>query len=538
MPNRTQTGSVQGAVWTTAYVDSLPDSSFAFVDGDTRKLPYKDKDGKVDLPHVRNALARLNQTQGISDEEKTKIRTKLQSALKNTKAADDMVLRTVNAIQASDGDTATLPTRVHLLRDGDFNTQKYGEVPIAASDLFEMKFNFDRGVGMANEGETGIPIDFAHLSNLNAAGWIRGLEVVQADSGTELWGTDVEWSDSGKSALLGKEYKCLSSDFYPGAFGEWVDSESGITAKNVIVGAALTNRPMFTGNKPVIASDGEAEATGIKTVIYVSATNENNKKETSMPNLDELRVKAAADLTGAEGIYIAQHASELSEDERKKFGLEAAVESEEDKKKREEAEKAAAVKASNVTGNEGVVSIQASELKAMTDGMAAMQASIDKLQGERQQSDHDSIEASVKTHAARGAIKADSVEGWTKMIEAADADGRKMLMSNLESLSDNPLLGRKFGSQQTEGSAAMDVEAEIAKKVSELVASSEAKGEPIDAFKARKQVLAADSDLAARSTEAARAALGSFNPFEAAWGTNAAGIQGVNPEVTNNAFAK
>src|SRR5260370_6843558 len=55
--------------WTTAYVNSLPDASFAYVepgagtDKSKRHLPYKDTNGKVDLPHLRNALARLDQTQ-------------------------------------------------------------------------------------------------------------------------------------------------------------------------------------------------------------------------------------------------------------------------------------------------------------------------------------------------------------------------------------------------------------------------------------------------------------------------------------------
>jgi hypothetical protein len=70
---------------------SFPDDCFAYVpdsakgvDGNKsdRKLPYKNKDGTVDLDHARNALARLDQTQGIPDAEKEKIRTMLQNILK------------------------------------------------------------------------------------------------------------------------------------------------------------------------------------------------------------------------------------------------------------------------------------------------------------------------------------------------------------------------------------------------------------------------------------------------------------------------
>lgn len=64
------------AVWSTAYVNSLPDSSFAWIepggtktggktDSAHRHLPYKDASGKVDLAHVRNMLARVSQVKGI-----------------------------------------------------------------------------------------------------------------------------------------------------------------------------------------------------------------------------------------------------------------------------------------------------------------------------------------------------------------------------------------------------------------------------------------------------------------------------------------
>jgi hypothetical protein len=67
----------QEAEWTAAYINDLPNSSFAviepaYLDGKTedkrcRHLPYKDKDGTVDLPHLRNALARMNQIEPVTD---------------------------------------------------------------------------------------------------------------------------------------------------------------------------------------------------------------------------------------------------------------------------------------------------------------------------------------------------------------------------------------------------------------------------------------------------------------------------------------
>jgi hypothetical protein len=85
---------MEKAIWSTKYINDLPDSCFAYIEpggekddeGKTtprskRHLPYKDKDGKPDAAHVRNALARLPQTD-IPEEAKTKAKKKLITAAK------------------------------------------------------------------------------------------------------------------------------------------------------------------------------------------------------------------------------------------------------------------------------------------------------------------------------------------------------------------------------------------------------------------------------------------------------------------------
>jgi len=57
---------VSAAPWRRAHVDALPDEAFAVVhvrrDGTrSRHLPHHDADGRVDLTHLRSALARLGQ---------------------------------------------------------------------------------------------------------------------------------------------------------------------------------------------------------------------------------------------------------------------------------------------------------------------------------------------------------------------------------------------------------------------------------------------------------------------------------------------
>jgi len=60
------------AVWTTAYMNDLPDSAFLYIEsggekkdgktqGNKRHFPYKNAEGKIDLPHLRNAIARIPQ---------------------------------------------------------------------------------------------------------------------------------------------------------------------------------------------------------------------------------------------------------------------------------------------------------------------------------------------------------------------------------------------------------------------------------------------------------------------------------------------
>lgn len=63
------------ATWTTAYINNLPDSAFAYIEeggqkddeGKTtprslRHFPYKDESGKIDADHVRDALGRIPQS--------------------------------------------------------------------------------------------------------------------------------------------------------------------------------------------------------------------------------------------------------------------------------------------------------------------------------------------------------------------------------------------------------------------------------------------------------------------------------------------
>jgi hypothetical protein len=74
--------SFQSAEWSTRKINDLPDSAFALVvkgdkdkEGKTiprtnRNLPHHDSSGKVDLPHLRNAMARVTHTSLSKDQQK------------------------------------------------------------------------------------------------------------------------------------------------------------------------------------------------------------------------------------------------------------------------------------------------------------------------------------------------------------------------------------------------------------------------------------------------------------------------------------
>ncbi len=88
------------AVWTTAYVNDLPDGAFLHIEsggekdseGKTtprslRHFPYKDASGAVDLPHLRNALARIPQS-NLPQDVKDRLTVRAQRILDAQKSVD------------------------------------------------------------------------------------------------------------------------------------------------------------------------------------------------------------------------------------------------------------------------------------------------------------------------------------------------------------------------------------------------------------------------------------------------------------------
>ena len=87
---------IKCAIWTTAYVNDLKDACFLWIqpggskdtEGKTkprslRHFPYKDASGAVDLPHLRNAIARIPQSNvpGLTDTMKKSLQNKARKML-------------------------------------------------------------------------------------------------------------------------------------------------------------------------------------------------------------------------------------------------------------------------------------------------------------------------------------------------------------------------------------------------------------------------------------------------------------------------
>lgn len=108
----------QFAVWSTSFINNLPDGAFLFVesggkkdsDGKTvprslRHFPYKGPDGKIDLPHLRNAIARIPQS-GISAAKKASLQAKARRLLGGASKA------------MAEGNTAVADAFELLVREG------------------------------------------------------------------------------------------------------------------------------------------------------------------------------------------------------------------------------------------------------------------------------------------------------------------------------------------------------------------------------------------------------------------------------------
>ncbi len=123
---------LKAAEWTTAYINTLPDSSFTYVetcygktsdDKGLRHLPYKDAEGNVDLPHLRNALARVNQIKMTCEADKKRQDTIITSTQTKLRKLLDEATKTAAAPKES---KVTMTDEINIEASG---TQVPAETP-------------------------------------------------------------------------------------------------------------------------------------------------------------------------------------------------------------------------------------------------------------------------------------------------------------------------------------------------------------------------------------------------------------------------
>lgn len=377
--------------------------------------------------------------------------------------------------------SAELPSRIEILRAGTWPEQSNkGEIIITESDLQQFKRNFDNGVGMAGGVGTGLPIDFSHDYTGKAAGWMKDL-IVEGD----ILYADVEWSTAGTAALMGKEFKAFSPMFTPACLGDWHDPENwGNTARNVLEGGALTNIPFFKDLTPIMASTASNENDGEdkKNVIYVRAS---EVKELPM-QLDEIRVKANADLSEDERAFLTTNKSQLTADELTKFGYEVAA----------PAPKVEAhttpVSASAVKGTEGNVVLAASEVVAMREKAAqhdVLASRVEAMETQLQASKEKEVSDFVDTQMERGAIKADQKEVWVKNI-MANAEMKAIM----EALPGSAVVADKEIGSASKAAAITSALDEVKQKAAALVTADSS----LSQTDAELRVMKDDKELAVR----------------------------------------
>lgn len=353
------------------------------------------------------------------------------------------IARTFRALEMSD--KKKLPSRIQLMKAGSWpSDSNKGALEITVTDLHEYVRNFDAGVGMPGGGEVGIPIDFMHESWNKAAAWIKGL-VVESDT---LYADPVEWTAAGEASVISGEFKCISPSFVPACLGMWTDPEDpSITARNVLVGAGLTNIPFFKDLKPILASQSSEEG-GEKNIIYINAAKE---KEHSM-TLEEVRGKDVGALSEDEKSFLKEHEADLTTEEKTKFGMEPApVETPEpvepEAKVVEEEKVPEPVAASNQ--EDGTVRVDAARL-------AHLEAAAKR---------YETKEATelVEAHIARGAIKADQRDNWvTRYVDANETD-RQWLTQTMKALPSNEVMASEKGTKEgVEKSALEQLQAKAA----------------------------------------------------------------------------
>jgi len=299
----------QLAEWTTAFINTLPDTAFLYIapggekddDGKTqprslRYFPYRDASGEIDLPHLRNAIAQSPKAD-LARDVIAKVQAKGRSMLE--KAREDMAededekkedekeekkeKKSKQPFGPSLGNPASRryysdacasapvaladggPKWVELARSGThFGRGSERRVELTSDDLRSMVRGYDK---IKAEGwfPVGAPVGFNHAAILGsrdpestkAAGRIMEVRTQDnSDGSLSLYGL-VQWTDEGRKRIRAGEFDGFSVEMIPSdvARSKKTGEPLGDAA---LIGGTLTNEPFVSGMQAVAASEQES----------------------------------------------------------------------------------------------------------------------------------------------------------------------------------------------------------------------------------------------------------------------------------------
>lgn len=161
------------------------------------------------------------------------------------------------SIRLADGATQSWVT---VTRTGNFSDPRYGDFAITLDQFGQMVRNFDNRV----LGQD-VFIDVSHTPSNGSAGQIVKLAI----DGTRLRAL-VEWTPFGVDAIKQRGFAYLSADYHE----QWKDNEKQQPYGCVLLGAALTIRPVIKHLDRVQLSDDDHAGTDVRTAISPSLLRE------------------------------------------------------------------------------------------------------------------------------------------------------------------------------------------------------------------------------------------------------------------------
>lgn len=145
-------------------------------------------------------------------------------------------------VQLDEGKTSSVVT---VTRTGKFRDPRYGDFEISREMLLAMVANFDKRV----YGQD-IFVDVAHNPDTGAAAKIQKLML----EGDRLR-AQVEWTPYGVDAVRSRGYAYLSAEYHE----NWQDNETSAKHGPVLLGAALTVRPVIKRLDPIQLSESAGD---------------------------------------------------------------------------------------------------------------------------------------------------------------------------------------------------------------------------------------------------------------------------------------